>query len=146
MDVVAPRWPIRALLVCVCLAAALWVGSVLKQERRLRSADHALARGSGERAIALARAATGPTVRAGALRVEGLAHLRLGDNRSAAAALGRAVALRPEDWALRYDRAIVLRRLGRDRDAAREMGRALQLNPRATLPPGFSTRRPSARG
>ncbi len=121
------------------LAGAVWLGTVQRQEARLEDANAALARGEGNDAARLARAADGSTVRARAARTVSLAQLRLGELADAEREMSRAARFAPEDWTVHYDRAILLRRLGRREAAARAMGRALALNPRAALPPGFGS-------
>lgn len=103
----------------------------------MADAERALSRGRAEVAVRLARDVDGQLRSARALRIVALAELQVGDLSAAERAAALAARAAPDDWARRYDHAVLLGRLGRRPAAAREMAAAIALNPRLPLPIGF---------
>lgn len=136
-----PVRPLRLLLAAVALAAALWMFGARKDHQQLADAGRALADGRSQAAVRLARRAGGGPSSGRAEQIVSAAELQLGDLPAAERAAAAAVRAAPEDWARRYDHAVLLERLGRRADASREMARALARNPRLMLPPGFRRER-----
>lgn len=139
----APRRLASLLVAAIALAGSAWLAAQWRDEARLADAREALVEGRPKDALADATAVSGSSIDARAARIAAAAALGLGDLEAAAGHISRAVDASPNDWELRYDRAVVLRRLGRLEEAEDEMSRVLALNPQVPLPAGF--RGPDAR-
>lgn len=131
---------VTGVVAAVCLVVAGYLFVHARDESALRTANRQGLRGDLRGAVRTARPIRREPAAADALRVRAYALLQLGDDRGAIAAFERALRLRPSDWTMRRDLAVLFARRGRRMAARRQMGRALALNPRLDLPPGFRRR------